>query len=113
MIAELTSLCRQSVTIEPRSGVDGYSVPTYGTGVSYRCRISGKRRLVRNLLGEEVLSSHTVYLAANPNVGAHDRVTLSTNDVHSTELGARQPDILAVGRYPDDFGRVSTTIFLA
>ena len=113
MLAELTSLCRQTVTIAPRTGIDGYGVVSFGAAVSYRARVSGKRRIVRDDQGAEVLSTHTVYLAANPAVGAHDQMTLSTGDVHSTELGAIQPAILSVGKFPDDLGRISTVVYLA
>lgn len=112
MLSELISLCRQVVTIEPFVSFDVYGEQTFGTAASHRARVVGKRRLVRNFQGEEVVSSHTVYLASSPAVGPHDRITLSTGDVHSTELGALQPTILAAGRYPDDAGRVHVTVFL-
>ena len=60
MLAEFTSLCRQTVTIAPRTGIDGYGVVSFGAAVSYRARISGKRRIVRDDQGAEVLSTHTV-----------------------------------------------------
>ena len=113
MLGELVGMCRQTVKIAARSVIDGYGVISFGTDVSYRARISGKRRIVRNDQGAEVLSTHTVYLAANPAVGAHDRITLSTGDVNSTEAGAIQPLILSVGKFPDDLGRLSTVVYLA
>lgn len=72
----------------------------------------GKRRLVRNNEGDQVLSTHTVYFATTPAIGAHDRITLSTGDVNSTETGATQPPILSVGKYPDDLGRQNILVFL-
>lgn len=113
MWPELAPFCRQVVTVEPRASVDGYGEPTYGTAVSHRARVVGKRRLVRNDQGDEVLSTHTVYFAGQPALGAHDRITLSTGDVNSTESGARQPVLLSVGVYPDDSARRCVTAFLA
>ncbi len=113
MMPELVQLYRQAVTVEARSSVDQYNQPSYAAGVSYQARVSGKRRLVRNDQGDEVISTHQVYFYLTPAIGAHDRITLSTGDVNSTELGARQPKILAVGKHPDDLGRVHLTVYLA
>lgn len=113
MLPELVSFCRQTVQIAARTGVDGYGEPTYGANAAYRVRISGKRRMIRNFAGVEVLSTHTIHFAATPAIGAHDRITLSTGDVNSTETGAITPSILAVGKFPDDTGRISLTVFLA
>ena len=113
MLPELVSLCRQTVTVAPRTGVDGYGEPTYGAAVSYRARVTGRRRVVRNARGEEVLSAHTGYFAATPAGGAHDRITLSTGDVNSTETGAVTPEVIAVGKFPDDLGGVSLVAYLA
>ena len=112
MLPELIPFCRQTVQHAARTAVDGYGEPTYGSNTAYRVRISGKRRLVRNFTGEEVVATHTVYFAAVPTIGAHDRITLSTNDVNSTEIGALTPPILNVGKYPDEFGRVSLVAYL-
>lgn len=113
MFPELTGLCRQTVTVAPRTAVDGYGEPTYGAAIAYRARVSGKRRLVLDARGEQVLSTHTVYFAANPAIGAHDLLALSTGDANSTETGATQPAILSVGKFPDDLGRLTTVVYLA
>lgn len=112
MWPELVPFCRQIVTVEARSSVDGYGEPTYSTAVSHRARVVGKRRLVRNSQGDEVMSTHQVYFAGQPAIGAHDRLTLSTGDVNSTETGARQPPVLATGIFPDDAGRKQVTVYL-
>ena len=113
MLPELTSLCRQTVKVAPRTGIDGFGEVTFGADVAHRVRVTGRRRMVRNAQGDEVLSTHTVYFATNVALGAHDRVTLSTGDVNSTELGAIQPLILSVGKYPDDLGRSHVAAYLA
>ena len=113
MLPELTGFCRQTVQVAAKTGIDGYGQIEYGANTTYRVRLVGKRRLVRNDQGDEVLSTHTVYFVANPAIRAHDRRTLSTRDVNSTETGAITPQILSVGKFPDDLGRTSLTVFLA
>ena len=113
MLPELLSFCRQTVQHAARTAVAADGEPTFGANTSYRVRISGRRRLIHNFAGEEVMAAHTVYFATVPTIGAHDRITLSTNDVNSTETGALTPSILNVGKYPDDLGRVSLVAFLA
>lgn len=113
MLPELVALCRQSVKVARRSSIDGYGEIGYSTDTTYRARVTGKRRLVRNDRGEEVMSTHTIHFAGNPAIGAQDRITLSTGDVNSTETGALQPPILAVGRFADDLGRMATVVYLA
>ena len=113
ILPELIGFCRQTVQVAARSGVDSYGQPSFGSDVAYKARVVGKRRLVRNDQGDQVISSHTVYFAATPAVGAHDRITLSTGDVNSTETGALQPPILSVGKFPDDLGRQHVILFLA
>lgn len=104
---ELIGLFKQFVTVEPYTGVDGYGQPTYGTGVSYRVRISGNRRVFTNEKGESAISTHDIWFAATPAITERDQFTLSTGFVNSTESGVRQPTITAVGKYPDDLGRIS------
>ena len=113
MFPELVQFCKQTVTIAPRTAVDSYGQPTYGAAVSYRVRVEGKRRLVRDDQGNEVVSTHAVYFALAPAVGAHDRITLSTGDVNSTEMGALQHKVVAVSRDLDDGGRSHVTAYLS
>lgn len=112
MLPELQPLLRQSVTIAPRSSIDGYGEITYGAAVTYRARVAGQRKLVRGPTGEEVLSTHRVWLSSAAVVGAQDRITLSTGDVGSTETGALQPPILEVYVYADETGRKVTVLDL-
>ena len=113
MLTELIGFCRQTVQIAARTAVDGYGQATFASNVAYRARVVGRRRLVRNDQGDQVMSTHTVYFAATPAVGAHARITLSTGDVNSTETGALQPPILSIGKFPDDLGRQHVVLFLA
>lgn len=113
MLPELSSLCRQTVQLEAKTGTDGYGQASYAPAQVWRARVVGRRRLVVSDRGEQVVSTHTVYFAGNPPIGPHDRLTLSTGDVGSTETGAIQPVILSVAKSPDDLGRMSTAVYLA
>lgn len=113
-LAAWRSMMQQTATIAPRTGQDGFGVATYGTAVSYRCRLVGKRRQVLNAAGQLVISNQTLYLLSADNVLPSARVTLSTGDVGSTESWSLTPPILATGRYPDEHaGFHHTVIYLA
>ena len=100
MLSELTSLCRQVVTVAPRTGVDGYGEPTYGAAVPYRARVVGKVRIVRDQTGKEVVFGQTVYLMAATAISPLDKLTLTTGFVNSTESARTTPPIVAAGRFP-------------
>lgn len=112
MLPALVGFCRQSVKIAPRTGIDSWGEITYGADVTYRARVVGRRRVVPDDQGDEVISTHTVYLATPAAVGVQDRITLSTGDVYSTETGALQPPILGVAVFPDDLGRRHLALYL-
>ena len=105
-------LMRQMVSLEPYASVDSYGQPSFEAGQDYRARVVGKVRMVRNWQGQEVVSSHTVYLASNPDVTVKDRLTLSTGDAGSTDLTIRQPSILSVGSFPDERGTHHVVLYL-
>lgn len=101
------------MNIAPRTGIDGYGEILYGADVARRARVTGRLRTVTNAQGQQVISTHQIYLADAGVVGPHDRITLSTGDVNSTETGARQPPIIAVGESMDDLGHRHLTLFMA
>ena len=107
------ALMNQTVTVAPRTGVDGFGRPTYGTAVSYKARLVGKRRQVINAAGQQVVSDQTAYLYGAPAVDPQSKVTLSTGDVGSTSALAINPPILAVGRFPDETGWHHSVLYLA
>ena len=107
------SLMTQSVAIAARSGVDRFGKPTYSTSpTTYVARVVGKRRLLVNAAGQEVVSDWTVYLYGNPAVTPQDQVTLSTADTGSTATLALTPPILGVARVPDEGGMLYTALYL-
>jgi hypothetical protein len=113
-IATWRRLMRQTALVAARTGQDSFGVPTYGSDVTYRGRLVGKRRLVLNTLGQQVISAQTFFVASGDNILPDARITLSTGDVGSTESWALQPKILATARYPDETGKfLYTSLFLA
>jgi len=113
MLRELRVFCRQRVQVALRTGVDGFGHESYGNDVEYAARVVGKNQLVRDSRGEQVVSTRMVYFALTPDIGVHDRLTLSTGDARSTEDGARRPAIMSVGVSPDDLGGESLVAYLA
>jgi len=113
VLRELRALCRQTVQVALRTGVDGYGEPTYGADVAHTARVAGRHRLVRDARGEQVLSTRTVWFVDIVELDVHDRVTLSTDDVRSTEETVRRPGLLDVQRLPDDLGGVTVVAYLA
>lgn len=106
-------MMKQSIAIANLSGRDGDAMPTYGSATTYQCRLVGKRKMVRNARGEEVVSSQHALLASGVMVLPDAKVTLSTSDVGSTEDWALHPPIVATARYPDETGaNVYTAVFL-
>ena len=97
----------QTVTVEPRTALDSYGESTYGTATTYKCRVSGKLKMVREREGQERVCSHTVYLGADVEMTPADRVTLST------DYEPRQPPILAVERVIDSNGHHHTVVRLS
>lgn len=106
-------LMRQRVRIARKTGsYDSYGKAAFSADVTYQCAVVGYMRTVKNASGEEVPSQQTVYLMTNAHVTPEDRITLSTEDVGSTEVYALQPKILAVGRYPFLRGQFFTELAL-
>jgi len=92
-----SDLMTQEVTWEPRTGLDEYSRPTYGAATAVRCRVVGRPRMTRDVDGQEVVSTTTIYCDGNPGISPVDRVTLPDGS---------QPVILRVESYPDENGQV-------
>ena len=95
----LLSMCRHTVTVESPASVSKYGVVTYSTdSSSYAARIVGKRRVVRNEEGNEVVSNHTIYVADDVQIDPRSRITLSVVPSGCSS----QPQILSTHYYPDD-----------
>lgn len=105
-VQDLADLIIQTITIEPWLSEDMYGNETYDTGITYKARVVGKAKMVRDQKGNEVVSTHTVYLLSNVVVDTRSRVTLPAG------YPVSQPPIMSVGRYPDDIDIYYTALFL-
>jgi len=65
----------QEIWRKARTGVDGYGQPTFGAPVQTQGRWLEKRRLVRNLEGEQVISEVTVTLGPDEPVAVGDQLS--------------------------------------
>lgn len=59
----------QTATWRRRTGQDGYGVPTFAADASIACRWEWKRRLVRSLTGDEIVSEARVFTRDAVNAG--------------------------------------------
>ena len=105
--SDFLDLMTQTVTIEPYTGQNASGEASYGTAVSYSARVVGKSRMVRNITGQEVVSSKTVYLyGASLSFSVKDRVTLPSGNVPQT------PPMIAVSQFPDDEGNHHSALYM-
>ena len=102
-----------TVLVARRTGFNVKGDASYGTDVSYPAHISGKRTMVRNALGQEVVSSQAVYVGTKDPILMSDRITLSTADVTSTDSASIRPPVLSVLRRFDEMGGHHTVVYLA
>jgi hypothetical protein len=111
-IARWRHLMSSRVLIAARSTEDRYGAPSFGADVAYDAHLARRRKIVRNEMGQEVVSNQAVYLNGAPDVAPTCRVTLSTADVGSTAPTALTPPVMAVERRFDQSGPHHTVLYL-
>jgi hypothetical protein len=84
-----------TITVEPYEGSGAYG-PVFGAAVQVSCRVEDKVQLVRSNIGEEVVSSTTVYCDVGVTIPAGSRVTVkgrvtSVISVGDPSTGGRSP----------------------
>jgi hypothetical protein len=63
--AEYLTMMPSTMVVFPFLAFDNYGDPSYGTtGINYRCRIEYEDVVVRDQLGQDVVSNVTAYVAA-------------------------------------------------
>lgn len=104
---ELADMFPHTVSIEPWSAQDKYTEPTFGTLASYKARVVGKNRLVRNAQGQQVVSSTTVYIYGYiSGLSPLDRLTLPAGN------SPLQPPIISIGQEPDGDGGHHSVVYV-
>jgi hypothetical protein len=62
---EFLTMMPSTITVYPFIAFDNYGDPSYGTtGATYRCRLEYDGAVVRDQLGEDVVSNVTAYVAS-------------------------------------------------
>ena len=111
-VRSFAPLMKQHATVERKSSYGSYGEAGYAAGVVYNGALVGEMRAVRRANGDEAISSQSFYMMSAAGFTPEDRITLSTEDVASTESWALQPEILAVERYPVTRGQFATVLRL-
>lgn len=108
----LKSMCRHTISVEPVSGTSSKGGKAYGDAVTYTARIVGKRQIVKNAEGIDVLSTTTIYVAHDVQIDPKSRVTLPAGSFPSGS--SSQPPIQSVSHFPDEIsdGLSYTALYL-
>lgn len=92
----LRSMCRHNVIVEPYAGQDAYGVKVFSAGSTYKARVVGQRKIVKDATGKEVVSNVTVYVATDVVIDVRSRVTLPSGTFTGQ---SSQPPILSTGYF--------------
>jgi len=90
-----------SMTWRPFTGRDEFGKPSFGSGSTFKGRLTRKNRLVRDNQGEETVSGAQFTVLGSPAVGPQDQVELSDGTT---------PPIASVERFQDDRGYSHTVV---
>lgn len=94
---DFEALMPHGVTVKALSSIstDGYGTAVYGTGTTYKARISGTQEVVTDFMGDEQVASHVVWVASTSTFGPDAQFVLSNGDT---------PNLLKVAAVPDEDG---------
>lgn len=74
-MSAITPYLNQTVSVTPETGHDADGASTYGTPYTVRARVEQRKRLVRNDLGEQLVSDMQVFLEPDAAVSEGDSIT--------------------------------------
>jgi len=115
-IARFRHMMPVTVKIAPRTGVDAYGKPSYGTPVPYQAKIFYIRQMVtdvmRSTTQQIVHPNKVMHLDSADAILPTAQVTLTTGDAGSTENWAVHPLIKGVERLYDEKGPHSSLIYI-
>jgi hypothetical protein len=100
--AAFREFMHQVVTVEPWISQDDYGNAIYGPPSSYKARVVGRQRMVRSAIGEEVISSKTIYLNGPVELSIKDRLRLPSGE---------EVTIFAIAHLPDEEGDHHTVVY--
>lgn len=102
---EFADLMADSVSIEPFASEDRNTQAGYGAASTYQCRVVGSRKWIRNMQGQEVLSTVQVYLKSTDSIHPRSRITLPAR------FSPQRPPIMLVKLESDEGGAAYTAIY--
>lgn len=97
MEKEFLASMQNIIRIAKWKGVDKFATAIYDevNETEYNARVVGRTRMVRNIRGQEVVSTSTIYVFGAPGISPKDRIT---------KADGTRPIILSVASFPDDDG---------
>lgn len=103
--SEFLSLMPHTITVRPKTGVNSYNEPTFGTAKTYRCLVNEKQHLVRDVRedrrGEEVVAKGMAFVAPAATDGTTTEIKV--DDELTLPDGTISP-IIVVEKNADDKG---------
>lgn len=94
--SDFRDLCAQSVTVRTRSGRNSDGSDTFSTAAStYRARVVGSKKWVRDSLGNVVQASQEVWILSTGTIAQDSRITLPDGT---------SPPVLQIATFPDGDG---------
>ncbi len=101
MDSQLKDILNSSVTVEKVDNSDVRGGTTYQDPVNVACYIAGEQKMVRDLQGQEVVSTLSLFIADN----VATKIKLKHTD-RITLPDGRQPPIIAITPYIDERGKL-------
>lgn len=101
MDPQIRKLMYHEISVEKFEGYTGEGVPQYEDPEFVPCHVTGETRMIRNSEGEVLISTIAVYVSgtSDPGIRTTDRITLPDG---------RQPPIIGLNRFYDEYGRFTT-----
>lgn len=103
---EFLDLMPHTISVHALASVNQYAEPTYSTsGTTYTCLIQEMPQVILDAYGEEVVSSHTIYVASTARIPLTSKVVmpdgsepnLIRSDVMADEDGTAHHIVLFFG----------------
>jgi len=92
----LEHLLNQSISINVRTGLDGYGRNSYSeTTTAYNARVQPKLQMVLDTSGQEKISSAVIYVAGSADIDVEDMITLPDSTT---------PEIIKITKGIDQYG---------
>jgi hypothetical protein len=107
-INDFADLLNDTIIWRQKTGRNDFGARTFGTGITFTARVVKKTKMVRDIRGDQVVSTAQVWIGttddtnldAPPNVSPEDQIELSNGQT---------PDILMIEQPQDESGVAAYT----